>query len=325
MEMGINVAKQKLPIIFLLPILGVFLTPSCGTMPAKAPFAYVPSSMRRGTLEGPFSGRVLDAGSKKPLSKAVVYASWGYSRGVGVKSPTGYLEYRVTTDEDGRFTIPAVEEIEEGYPLEAKVKGTRLLVPGKGGSGTGKGRLTSFRLVVYKKGYVAYRSDRVFATGEPRLNFAQHNNRVLLERWSPEMSHLEHIRFIGGIDRLGEVALWELQAAQAEMEGRDDSPKKADKQETLTLLDASTLFEIEDLSGLLGANEEDYQVRRLKAVPRSKSSDSKHFKALQKPESHDLAYRIWKVAPNRISQKLSTAPGHLPQHATSGPGWRSLL
>ena len=316
MEMGINVANQKLQTTFLLLFLGVLLTPACGTVPAKAPFAYVPSSMKRGSLKGPFSGRVVDAGSKKPVSNAVVYASWGYSRGVGVKSPTGYLEYRVTTDEDGRFTIPAVDEIQEGYPMETKVQGGYVLVPGKGGSGSGKGRLTTFRIVVYKKGYVAYRSDRVFATGEPRLNFAQHNNRVLLERWTPEMSHLRHVRFIGAVDRLGKVALWELQAAQAEMEGRADSPESPDKEETLTLLDASELFEIEDLPQMLGVEEEDYTVKRLKAVPRSKNSDSKHFKAIKKPESHDLAYRIWKVSPNRISRRyrrlLATYPNTRP-------------
>ena len=60
-------------------------------------------------------------------------------------------------------------------------------------------RLISFHMVIYKRGYVAYRSDRRFSDLGPRRDFAQHNNEVVLERWRSE-SHLDATEHGRGVD-----------------------------------------------------------------------------------------------------------------------------
>jgi len=312
MEMEMKIYKHHLLCLVFI-VFGVAIGSSCyRSTPAKATFKYVPKSMQHGSLSGPFSGVVVDAGTEKPISKAVVYACWGYSDGVGVNSPSGYREMLVLTDENGRFNIPDVDRLENGNLEEQEVQGTVLMIPGKHGSGPGKGRLTSFRLIVYKRNYIAYRSDRVFPTGEPRLNFSQHNNKILLEQWSPEMSRSQHVRFIGAIDRLKNFAIWEIQAAKAEMEGSVIKKADGDKESSLSLLNVSELFESEDISQILKGDEDLYEILKLDSVPRTQTSDSKHFRAIDKPESYDFAYRVWKVSSERLELRyrrlLSTYP-----------------
>lgn len=286
---------------------------SCGPLPAEAPFAYVPTSARPGSLKGPFSGRAVDASTKRPIKKAVVYAVWGYSHGVGVSTPTGFREYLTTTDDDGRYHVPAVGELADAHLERDRVKGATLLVPGRHGSGPGDGRLSSFTLIIYKKGFVAYRSDRLFVSGKPRTDFAQRDNFAQLVRWSPDMSHLKHVRFIGAVGRLENKAMWELQAAQAELEGRADE-QRAQKAETL--LDASKLLETQDLADLLGVDPTAYTTSRLDSVPQTATTDSRHFRAVGRPETHDLAYRVWKLEKDRREQKyrqlMTTYPNTKP-------------
>ena len=59
-------------------------------------------------------------------------------------------------------------------------------------------RLTRFTVVIYKRGYVAYRSDRRFDDFGPRTDFTQTHHEVRLERWRSDISHVRHLRYIGG-------------------------------------------------------------------------------------------------------------------------------
>ena len=79
-------------------------------------------------------------------------------------------------------------------------------------------RVTDFTLVIYKRGFVAYRSDRRFGDFGPRRDFAQLDTTVLLERWRPEHSHARHVRVVGGGCVISAVTEWEADAAIAELE-----------------------------------------------------------------------------------------------------------
>jgi hypothetical protein len=97
---------------------------------------------------------------------------------------------------------------------------------------------------------------------------------------------------------LGKKALWELHAAQAEIEGVDTEQVAREK-----LLDASALMTTDDLEELLDADPTDYETKRLAALAQTRTTDSRHFRAVGKPETHDLAYRVWKLDSSLVGQQ----------------------
>ena len=106
-------------------------------------------------------------------------ACWAFEVGRGLTAPAGGSVTTVATDNDGRYLVDRLSD-----------------------TPTARARVTSVTLVVYQRGYVAYRSDRVFdnALGgaRARTDFCQHNNVVKLERWTRALSHVKHVRFVGG-------------------------------------------------------------------------------------------------------------------------------
>src|SRR5262245_44134624 len=118
-----------------------------------APFRSRPDSIVRGDLEGPFTGRVLDADTDRPVSGALVYASWRFvdGEGLGSGAPAGYREWTGSTDPQGRYFVPQLDDLP--------------------GSKPSSGRLADFHLLIYKRGYVGYRSDRRFDDLGPQTEF----------------------------------------------------------------------------------------------------------------------------------------------------------
>ena len=139
----------------------------------KAPFRVRPDAPQAGSLSGPFNGRVLDGTTHQPVAGALIYGAWSLERGAGLPEPAGAREFVGSTDAAGYYKVPKL------------------------GSLPGGTRVTEFTLLVYKRGYIAYRSDRRFTDLGPRMDFAQDGNQVLLERWRTELSHSRHLRFVG--------------------------------------------------------------------------------------------------------------------------------
>lgn len=255
-------------IITLLSALGVFLC-SCAPFVHRADFTERADTVRPGDLLGPFTGRVVDGGTGKPISGALVYASWEFVRGIGFVVPAGAETWVGRTDPDGRYTVPSLGSLPAGL--------TRAVA--------------NFRLVVYRRGYVAYRSDRIFPGDLQRLDFHQLDNVASLERWSPELSHEEHLVFLGGSGLLAKESAWEVQAALGQLEGRPGgAPSTAEEK----LLDASRLLDEDDLEELTGTAGP-FQTSRLPDLPRSTRYDSLHFRAEGKTQRSDAAYRVWKL------------------------------
>src|SRR5258708_3861234 len=115
------------------------LVSGCAAQVAEAPFFARSDTVMPGALVGPFDGRVIDAQSGKPVAGALVYADWGFEVGRGRVAPAGAATHTVETNVDGRYHID---------PLAERPSGQR--------------RVARFTLIVYKRGYVAYRSDRRF-------------------------------------------------------------------------------------------------------------------------------------------------------------------
>ena len=275
-------------------VLIVLLLGACAAQPVRtAPFRARPDSVDAGDLRGPFTGRVVDAASGAPVAGALVYATWTFESGAALPIPAGYREHVGSTDANGHYAVPSVDEV--------------------GGAPSG-GRLTDFTLVVYKRGFVAYRSDRRFADFGPRLDFAQRQNQVALERWRDDYSHARHLRYVGSGLAVSALTSWEADEAIAELSGDrtkgpgeliaglGDGPYVVAAQ-LLTEADikAQTRFDGSFETGPLGDE------------PDTGSYSSQHFKALGRPESFDIALRVWRSdagqAQARYEELATSLPG----------------
>lgn len=279
---------------------------SCAPYVYQADFSQRSDLARSGDLLGPYTGRVVNSGTGKPVAKALVYASWELVRGVGFVVPGGSSVYVTRTNADGQYTIPKLTTLPSGASRA----------------------VANFRLVVYQRGYVAYRSDRVYPGDERRFDFVQLDNRISLERWNPDLSHSDHLRFIGGGGVLRKAAAWEVQAAVAQIEGR---PLTTGTSGGTTgseggLLDASSLLDeddIEDVTGYDGG----FRIGRLKDIGRTARYDSRHFRAEGKTQRFDAAFRVWRLgaraAERHYTKLLASYPKAQPKDELGDRSFRS--
>jgi hypothetical protein len=251
----------------------------CGPVVERAPFSVRADSLERGDLLGPYDGVVTDADTERPVSGALVAASWAFERGLGLGGPAGTREVVVKTTADGRYRIPALEDLPAG----------------------GSARVRRFTLIVYLRGYVGWRSDRIFGSSRRRRDFSQRGNRVRLTRWREGDLHHQHVVFLGGGAVLKEAMSWELQASALELDGKRPMVVGAPTEETArppspSLLDATELLSEDEVRGVTGYAGE-IEIGRLSDLPRTEFYDSRHFKARGRSESYDVALRLWRLGP----------------------------
>ncbi len=221
--------------------------------------------------------------------------------------PAGTRERSLETSADGRYEIPRPDDLPTGETM----------------------RLRRFTLIVYRRGYVAYRSDFKFGSNEARHDFSQHANKVRLERWQPTMEHRRHLAFLGGGQAIAKAAGWEAQPASLEYEGLA-APHIAEPQEAKTvaageqMLDASPLLSVEEVRGVTGFAGE-LEVGRMTDRVRSDVYDSRHFKAKGKSEAFDVGLRVWALGPAAAEAQFTRLATELPAaHTTEEIGDRSL-
>jgi hypothetical protein len=286
----------------LLLILGAVLWTGCAAAIAQAPFSARPDTVMPGDLLGAFDGQVLDAQSGKPVTGAIVQASWAFESGRGLTAPAGGAVATVATDADGRYLIERLGDLPSS-----------------------RARVVGVTLVVYERGYVAYRSDRVFDNGaggaRARTDFSQHNNLVKLDRWSGALSHVKHVRFVGGSGTLKRALGSEVVEASLELTA---GPQKAAatpavaEPEGTPPLDASVLLSVDELRAVTGYTGE-LTVDKLADLPTTSRYDSRHFKATGKPETFDAALRVWKLQPDAADARFAKLMTDIP-HAEERKG-----
>jgi hypothetical protein len=277
-------------------VLALGLLAAChGPVPRTAPFRNRPDATRAGKLDGPFDGKVVDAESGEPVAGALLYATWTLQARDGSSAvPAGFRDYVTSTDAGGNYDVPALAELADV-----------------------DGRLTSFHLVIYKRGYVAYRSDRRFDDLGPRRSFTQHRNRVRLARWRPEDSHARHLRYIGGGPALATLTAWEVADAAAELSGT------ASHEPTITAgitpkkrpgagVSAARILGADEIKAVTGFDGS-FDTGPLRDEPDTDVYSSQHFRAVDLDETHDVALRLWKLdagdAEARYGQLKGTLPG----------------
>jgi len=269
-----------------------------------APFPVRPDSVRPADLLGPYDGIVLDADSDRPIAGATVAASWAFEHGIGMRAPAGAHEYVTETGADGRYVVPKLEELPGGASM----------------------RVRRFTLIVYHRGHVAWRSDRLFPGREARRDFSQRGSRVRLERWVATYRHAEHVSFLGGGSRLRTAAAWELQAAALELEGQQVPAARAPepgKEETAPPvattkipLDVSKLLSDDEIRGVTGYVGK-FEDGKLTDLPTTEFYDSRHFKAVGKAENYDVGLRLWRLGTAAAEVQYRKLMSTLPEAKTT--------
>lgn len=283
--------KRLVPALVSLALLAVA---ACTPPPAPrtATFRQRPDAVAPGNLNGPFTGRVLDAANRAPVTGAVVYATWTFERSTPLPVPAGYKEAVASTDATGRYKLPELAIVPTGA------------------------RVTDFALVIYKRGFVAYRSDRRFLDFGPRRDFSQLENLVMLERWRPEYSHARHVRFVGGGGVISAVTEWEAEVAISELDpghkptgpgtiiggGPEEGPR----------LVAAQLLKPEEIKARTRFDGS-FETGPLGDEPDTATYSSQHFRALGRNEGFDVAIRLWRVGPaaavDRYDELRTGLPG----------------
>jgi hypothetical protein len=264
----------------------------CAPIVEQASFAERPDSLRGGDLLGPFDGQVLDAESDRPVGGATVAGSWAFERGLGLVGPAGSREVVVETGADGRYRIPTLTNLPSGASA----------------------RVRRFTLLVYHRGHVGWRSDRRFPGGQARYDFSQRGNRVRLDKWQPTFAHHQHLVFLGGGEAVRAAAAWEVQPASLELEGRAPGTGggvAGGPAPGVKVLDISKLLaedEVRAVTGYAGA----FDVGKLSDLPTTEFYDSRHFKAVGKPESFDVALRVWLLGTVGAEQQFRKLLAELP-------------
>lgn len=257
----------------------------CATVIPEAQFVARAGSVVRGDLSGPFDGRVLDRQTGRAVPGAAVLASWGIETGVGVVAPSASRTFLTSTDHDGRYVVPAIRD---------DLRGKRV----------------RFTLIVYQRGYVAYRSDSYFEDFASRYDFAQSGNLVELGRFPAEGSYVRHLGFIGAGQPLLPALAWELQRAADEIR-LQGKPAEETAEPAGAPPDASLLLSSDELKAVTGYAG-DFALEKLRDRPTAHDYDSVHFRAVGKPEAFDAAIRLFRLAPTRVEERYDALAKEYP-------------
>jgi hypothetical protein len=280
---------------------------ACGPIIETPRFPVRADSVRPGDLLGPYDGIVLDADTERPVAGAIVAGSWAFERGIGLQAPAGSREVVVESGVDGRYTIPRLIDV-------------------PGGAST---RVRRFTLIVYRRGHVAWRSDRRFPDRGMRHDFSQQGNKVHLEKWQSGWKHAEHLVFLGGGPKVRAAAAWELQPAALELDGEratggGEAEPTAPVARAATSLDIGKLLTDDEIRGVTGFVGK-FTDGKLTDLPTTEFYDSRHFRAQGKPESFDVGLRVWRVGPAAADVQYRKLLEELPgAHTTDEVGDASL-
>jgi hypothetical protein len=145
------------------------------------------------------------------------------------------------------------------------------------------------------------------------MDFAQHDNQVLLERWRNELSHARHLRFVGAGTAVAALTQWEIGDASAELDGRrarngdDLRPGRGEGQYVV----AAQLLTESDIKGRT-KYDGGFETGPLSDEPDTATYSSQHFKALGRAETWDVALRVWRLDPGKAQERYDELLTQLP-------------
>jgi hypothetical protein len=135
---------------------------------------------------------------------------------------------------------------------------------------------------------------------------------VLLERWRTDLSHARHLRFVGGGVAVAALTQWELADASAELDGKrpsgDDLRPGRGEGTYIVAAQLLTDADIKKRTKYDGA----FETGPLQDEPDTATYSSQHFKALGRPETWDIALRMWKLEPGKAQEQYDALISQLP-------------
>lgn len=282
-------------------LLAVF-TVGCAPLVRPSTFVGARDQVTDTTLVGPFDGQVVDGATSEPIADAVVVGVWAYDRGDGFVGPHGSETYSTTTDATGRYRIPAAK---------LDVRGSTV-------------RLVSFHVVVYKRGFLGYRSDALYEGGV-RADFTVRHNRVELRKWRETDSHAEHLLFLASPRPLRKGTLWEQELANLDLFRKlggaggpaHEAPDAELKPKAAEWLDATAVLSPDEVRLRTGFVD-NFQIGDITDLDRKSFYHGVHFQAVGREETFDIAYRVWKVPPGGLDPVIATIQETMGQIAASG-------
>ncbi|HGG57299.1 MAG TPA: hypothetical protein ENK31_05840 [Nannocystis exedens] len=289
-------AKTTLPLP--LPGLWVALVTlslfACAPLIRPATFVGARDQVTDATLVGPFDGQVIDETTSKPVANATVVAIWSYDRGDGFIGPYGSESFETTTDAAGRYRIPKA-------PLQIRGRSVRLV---------------AFSLVIYRRGYVGYRSESRI-DGEPRTDFTVRQNKVALRKWRESDSHAEHLTYLAAPRAIQSLSAWEADLANLDLlrELGGEAPKahanvsskgpSVAKRGGDGWLDASALLTPDEIRQRTRTHDR-FDVSELTDLERTSFYHGVHYRARDRDEPYDLSLRVWQAPPGGMDPVVET-------------------
>ena len=277
------------------------LLTACSPIIRDAQFVGARTRVTDATLAGPFDGQVVDEATDEPIQGATIVAVWSYDRGDGLVGPYGSETREVKTDQAGRYRVATAPR---------QIRGRTV-------------RLVSFSLSVYKRGYVAYRSDTRFEGG-PRTDFSLRHNAVKLRKWRKGDSHAQHLVFLAAPPAVQQRAKWEREAANLDLYrtlgGQAAVPLEAPEPDftaTLQLLDATAVLPPEEIRRRTGYTDA-FTPGELGDLARTHFYHGVHLRASDREEAWDVAYRVWKDPPGGMDSVRDTFRATLPDVEMTG-------
>ncbi len=115
-------------------------------------------------------GTVVDAETGTPIEGAIVYGEWDITKGIGLTATYLYKRVETITDKEGKFYLPGVWRPFVNHP----------------------------QIVIYKRGYIAWRNDFIFPDYKKRYDSRwKIISTYRLERFiEGRYLHTRHISFI---------------------------------------------------------------------------------------------------------------------------------
>jgi len=262
----------------------------CTGVVAQAPFRLRPDTTHWGSLKGPFDGHIFDQGTTNPISGAMVIGTWAFESEAGPAVPVASYSVNVLSGSDGSYSIPELPLSQQRSAL-----------------------LRRFTLVIYKAGYVGYRSDQRFDDRMPRSDFAQLANVARLERIQTGESRAHHLVFLGGGQPLLRAAQAEVIQAALDLAERSPNLPGSDLQLTAPKSESETaaksapkapstlaeqLLLLADVEAASADAKREYSINSLPLnlpgdVPQGDYSGV-HYRAKGDKESFDAALRVFR-------------------------------
>lgn len=267
---------------------------ACAPLVRPATFVGARDQVTDATLVGPFDGQVIDETTGKPVSNATVVGIWSYDRGDGFIGPYGSESFETTTDAAGRYRIARA-------PLQIRGRSVRLV---------------AFSLVIYRRGYVGYRSESRL-DGEPRTDFTVRQNKVALRKWRESDSHAEHLAYLAAPRAIQPLTAWEADLANLDLlrELGGVGPKtrgtKTSKTPTVAKrggnawLDASALLTPDEIRQRTRTQDR-FDVSELTDLERTSFYHGVHYQAKDRDEPYDISLRVWQAPPGGMDPVVET-------------------